>query len=228
MAGRAAVNVTIAGAMGGLTAMLVRMYFGFRNDGETAYDISALMNGAMSGLVGVTAGCGTIDPVGALAVGVVAGIIYLGSSSLLLKLRIDDAVDGIPIHAFNGAWGMIAAGLLSTPDALMEAYGSNKHVGWLYSMPHTGTMDATLFFNQIIGVLFISGVVLVTMTPFFLALNYFKLFRVDAEKEIIGLDASCMFAPEEEAADIMEKVQNELRRHREAMENQAVLEATHA
>ena len=48
MAGRAAANVTIAGAFGGITAMLIKMYFGYRNDEEAAFDITALMNGAMA------------------------------------------------------------------------------------------------------------------------------------------------------------------------------------
>lgn len=228
VAGRAAANVTIAGAFGGITAMLARMYFNYKSDGALVYDISALMNGAMSGLVSVTAGCATIDPVGAVIVGVSAGMLYLAASNLLLRLRIDDAIDGIPIHAFGGAWGMLITGLLSTPDALLQAYGSNKHVGWLYSMVHNGSMDATLFVNQITGVCFICAFILVTMTPFFYTLHYFNWLRVDAEKEIIGLDASCMFAPEEDAADVIATVQNELRRHREAMENKAVLEATSA
>jgi ammonium transporter, Amt family len=228
VAGRAAANVTIAGAFGGITAMLVRMYFSFRSGGETAYDITALMNGAMSGLVGVTAGCATIDPSGAVVVGVVAGIIYLGASHLLLQLRIDDTVDGIPIHAVSGIWGLLATGLLSTPNALSQAYGSDKHVGLLYSVIHSGSMDATLFVNQIVGACFICAVICVTMTPFFLTLKYFNWFRVDAEKEIIGLDATCMYAPEEDAADVIAAVQTELRRHREAVENKAVLQATSA
>ena len=228
VAGRAAANVTIAGAFGGITAMLIRMYFSFRSDGETAYDITALMNGAMSGLVGVTAGCATIDPAGALVVGVVSGVMYLGTSNLLLQLRIDDAIDGIPIHAFGGMWGLLATGLFSTPDALLQAYGDNKHVGLLYSMIHNGKMDATLFVNQIVGICFICAVVIFLMTPFFWTLHYFQWFRVDAEKEIIGLDASCMYAPEEDAADVIAAVQNELRRHREAAENKSVLRATSA
>ena len=208
--------------------MFAKMYFSYRNDGALAYDITALMNGAMTGLVSVTAGCATIDPVGAVIVGVSAGIIYLGSSNLLLRLRIDDAIDGIPIHAFGGAWGMLTTGIFSTPDALLRAYGSNKHVGWLYSMIHSGSMDATLLVNQIIGVCFISAVILVIMTPFFFTLQHLKWLRVDAEREIIGLDASCMYAHEEDVADVIATVQNELRRHREAIENKAVLEPTPA
>ena len=173
--------------------MLIKMYFSFRNDGEGAYDISALMNGAMSGLVGVTAGCATIDPAGAVVVGVVGGILYLGASNLLLQLRIDDAIDGVPIHAVAGIWGLLSTGLLSTPDALLQAYGSSNHVGLLYSMIHNGTIDATLFVNQIIGICFICTVVCVTMTPFFLTLKYFNCFRVDAvRRSLVWMQRVCM------------------------------------
>jgi ammonium transporter, Amt family len=225
VAGRAAANVTIAGSVGGITALLIKMYFSYRKEGETAYDISALMNGSMSGLVAVTAGCATIDPGGAVAIGVVSGLLYLGSSTLLIYLRIDDAIDGVPIHAVNGAWGVLATGLLSTPKALKQAYGSNDHVGFFYSMYHKGSMDATLLGNQIIGVIFICGFVVVTMVPFFLILQYFEWLRVDTEKEIIGLDATCMNAPEEDPADVFARVQDELRRHREAMESRTVEQA---
>jgi ammonium transporter, Amt family len=228
VAGRAAANVSIAGGFAGITALVARLYFSYRSDGETAYDITSIMNGAMSGLVAVTAGCGTLDPSGSVVVGVIAGLLYLGSSRLLLHLGIDDATDGIPVHAFSGAWGILSTGLLSTPDALMQAYGSNEHVGWLYSMYHNGTMDATLLGNQIIGICFICGFVVATMTPFFLTLQYFNWLRVDVEQEIIGLDATCMHAVEEDAADVLNKVHNELRRHREVIESATALNGASA
>jgi Amt family ammonium transporter len=52
------------------------------------------MNGCLTGLVAVTAGCATVEPWAAVVIGIFAGIFYLLASKLLVKLRIDDAVDG--------------------------------------------------------------------------------------------------------------------------------------
>jgi ammonium transporter, Amt family len=213
VAGRAAVNLTLSGACAGITGLLTKLYFSFRGDGDLAYDIGVLLNCTMSGLVAITGGCATLDPVGSVVVGVIAGFIYLGASNLLIVLRIDDAVDGIPIHLFNGMWGLLAAGLLSAPDAIMEAFGSNEHVGLLYSIGHSGNLNANLLVNQIMGILFICGFVAVTMTPFFLILKSLNWLRVEAEKEIAGLDECYMHAPQEEAAEVVEQVKTELRRH---------------
>jgi ammonium transporter, Amt family len=215
VAGRAALNLTLAGSFAGITALLTKTYLNYRSEGELAYDINVLLNGAMSGLVAITGGCATMDPVGAVVVGIISAFIYQGSSHLLLKLRIDDCVDGIPIHLSNGIWGLVATGLLSSPDAMMEAYGSSKHVGWLYSMGNNGSMDSTLFLNQTIGILFICGFVTATMAPFFLGLRYMNWLRVETEKEIAGLDACYMIAPQESDADMVEKITEALRLHRQ-------------
>lgn len=52
------------------------------------------MNGCLTGLVAVTAGCATVEPWAAVVIGIFAGLFYLMGSKLLVKLRIDDAVDG--------------------------------------------------------------------------------------------------------------------------------------
>jgi ammonium transporter, Amt family len=46
--------------------------------------------------------------------GTIAGWLYLAGSALLIKLRIDDAVDAIPVHLVGGAWGLISSGLFTT------------------------------------------------------------------------------------------------------------------
>lgn len=56
------------------------------------------MNGCLSGLVSITAGCSVVESWASLIIGAVAGGLYLGCSKLLLKKRIDDAVDAIPVH----------------------------------------------------------------------------------------------------------------------------------
>lgn len=147
------------------------------------------MNGVLSGLVAITAGCATVDPWAACVIGLIAGWIYIGANSLLLYWRIDDAVDAIPVHLFNGIWGLIATGLFSSPSRMLMVYGTQLHVGVFYSIGQ-GKLDFQLLINQIVATLFVVGWPLVTMTPFFVWLNYMGWFRADSLEELVGLDLS--------------------------------------
>merc|ERR1712216_59156 len=133
------------------------------------------MGGALSGLVAVTSGCAVVEPYCAISTGVVAGWFYMLSSSLLIKLRIDDAVNAIPVHMVNGCWGLIATGLFASPRLLELTYGtshstidnndSSMHPGLFYSFGGDGA-DANLLVSQLCVVLFIMGWTFITMFPF--------------------------------------------------------------
>lgn len=99
------------------------------------------------------------------------------------------AVDAIPVHMVNGAWGLIATGFLASPRLMMEAYDSDHAVGWFYSLGR-GSTDARLLANQVCALLFILGWTLVTMFPFFIWLNYMGWLRADSLEELVGLDIS--------------------------------------
>lgn len=66
--------------------------------GEVTFNLQYAMNGCLSGLVAITAGCSVVESWAALVIGLVAGANYLAFSKLLVKRRIDDAVDAIPVH----------------------------------------------------------------------------------------------------------------------------------
>jgi ammonium transporter, Amt family len=133
----------------------------------------------------ITSGCAVISEWSAVFIGIVAGWLYMAGSKLLIRLKLDDAVDAIPVHLFGGCWGVLATGLFAQPDRVMAAYDTDKHVGWFYT-----PFDPTLLSAQIVGALFILAWTIGTMFPFFLALNYFQLFRVHELEELAGLDAS--------------------------------------
>mmetsp|Transcript_9895 Transcript_9895/g.13818 ORF Transcript_9895/g.13818 Transcript_9895/m.13818 type:complete len:532 (-) Transcript_9895:301-1896(-) len=189
VAALAAVNTTIAAAAGCVTAMFTDTLVGQMKTGEAMYDLTMAMNGALGGLVAITAGCSVVEPWASLVIGIVGGWVYFGFSNLLLKLKIDDAVDAIPVHFANGAWGVIAVGLFAEPGRTMIAYSQDKHVGWFYSWGR-GSSDATLLWAQICSILFIIGWVFALMTPFFMILNCLGMFRVDPLEEEVGLDIS--------------------------------------
>jgi ammonium transporter, Amt family len=147
------------------------------------------MNGCLTGLVAVTAGCASVDTWSAVLIGIVAGWLYMFASKLLVRLRIDDAVDAIPVHLFGGMWGVIAAGLFSEKELLLRAYGFDDHVGWFFEWG-MGSGNFKLIGTQLIGVLFIFGWTGTMMGGYFYLLNYLGWFRIDPIEEEVGVDIS--------------------------------------
>jgi ammonium transporter, Amt family len=152
--------------------------------GETSYDLTMAMNGALAGLVAITSGCATVQPYAALFIGAIGGLCYLGFSKLLIKLRIDDAVDAIPVHFANGIWGLMAVGFFSDGNLQAVAGFSVSSEGLFYGG------NGKLFVCQLTAVVWIVGWVTCIMTPFFYALKLAGMFRVDALEEEVGLDIS--------------------------------------
>jgi ammonium transporter, Amt family len=127
----AAVNTTLAACAGAVSAMftgsLIDYYF---ESGIVTYDTMYTMNGALTGLAAITSPCATVETWAAVIIGIFSGFFYLAGSKLLIRLRIDDAVDAIPVHMIGGAWGVISAGLFSKGELLQAAFGKSEHVGW--------------------------------------------------------------------------------------------------
>jgi len=183
------VNTTLAGGAAGIVSLFGHYWILERTTGEAYFDLKYLMYGSLGGLVSSTASCGIVEPWAAVLIGGIGGLVYNFGSWALIKMRLDDAVDAIPVHMFNGMWGLIAVGLFASPARLMDAYGHNKHVGWFYSFNHGGS-DATLLACQFIGILCIFGWIMFTMFPFFIWLDFKGWFRSDPLDEIVGLDTS--------------------------------------
>ena len=91
-----------AGAVGTATLMFLL---------RKPVSLTGVLNGALGGLVGITAGCATMDPQFALLTGFVAGMLLQIGSATMLRLRLDDAVDAVSVHGLCGVWGTLAAGL---------------------------------------------------------------------------------------------------------------------
>uniref|UniRef100_A0A7S3QFI0 Ammonium transporter n=1 Tax=Chaetoceros debilis TaxID=122233 RepID=A0A7S3QFI0_9STRA len=183
VAALAAVTTTLAAAAGAVSSMFFDTLLGFLSEGEAEYDLTMAMNGCLGGLVGITAGCSTVEPWAAIIIGLIAGVVYVLASNLLVKLKIDDAVDAIPVHFFNGMWGCIATGLFASRRFVTMTYGETYSPGLFYG-------DGNLLLCEICGILFIIAWVTVIMGPFFIALNALGMFRVDPIEEKVGLDIS--------------------------------------
>ena len=102
---RIALITTLSAASGALVAMFTNWSF-FKYP-----DLSMTINGALAGLVSVTAGCYTMTPLGAIMVGAIGGAVVIFSILGLQKIKIDDPVGAISVHGVCGAWGTLACAI---------------------------------------------------------------------------------------------------------------------
>ncbi len=94
--------------------------------------LSLALNGALAGLVAITAGCDIVSPGGALIIGLLAGIILVFSVEFIdQKLKIDDPVGAVSVHGVNGAFGTLAVGLFATEGGLFYGGGSSLLISQL-------------------------------------------------------------------------------------------------
>lgn len=104
---RIIVNTIVAGAAGGIIAMIIS----WAQDGKP--ELFATLNGVLAGLVAVTACCDVITPFSAVILGGIAGVIGTFGATLLLKLKLDDVVGAVPVHLFCGIWGTLGVAIFN-------------------------------------------------------------------------------------------------------------------
>ncbi|MFH1684356.1 MAG: ammonium transporter [Candidatus Margulisiibacteriota bacterium] len=167
---RIAINTNLAAAVGGIMAMLaVWKLFG-------KPDLSMAMNGALAGLVAVTAPCAFIEPWAAMVIGGIGGIIVVLGVIMLDKLKIDDPVGAFPVHGLNGVWGTLAIGIFGQ-KALGLSFDGLIYGGGL-----------TQLGIQLIGVVSAVLFVVVAMYGVFKLIDLTIGLRVTREEELRGLD----------------------------------------
>ena len=160
-----AVTTTLSASSGSITAMYTSMISGKPNVGMT-------LNGALAGLVGITAGCANVNNLGAVLIGLVSGVLVVYSINFLEKQGLDDAVGAISVHGICGIWGVLAVAIFDTADGLVYGGGTS------------------LFGPQLIGILAIGAWAYGTSFLVFKVIDSTVGLRVTAEEEIAGLDAS--------------------------------------
>ena len=111
--GRVAVTTNLAAAAGAVFAMFISWIM-FKKP-----DASMSLNGALAGLVAITAGCYTVTPVGAIMIGALAGVLVVLSVVFIDRvLKVDDPVGAVSVHGVCGAFGTLACGLFNAEAAL--------------------------------------------------------------------------------------------------------------
>lgn len=108
------VNTNLAAAAGAVLAMITSWGM-FKKP-----DIGMSLNGALAGLVGITAGCANVSPTSSIIIGAVAGSLVVISVYVIDRMHIDDPVGAVSVHGVCGAWGTLAAGLFNMGGPTMK------------------------------------------------------------------------------------------------------------
>lgn len=115
--GSVLVNTMLAGAAG----MLATLGIGWA--WQKRANVLLVLNGALAGLVAITASCHAVSSLSAVVIGVVGGMVMLATQMLLERFRIDDAVGAIPVHLGGGIWGTLAVAGFGVTNELGTGLG---------------------------------------------------------------------------------------------------------
>ncbi|MDR2699516.1 MAG: ammonium transporter [Nitrososphaerota archaeon] len=163
-------------------ATVVTMLFTWVKNGKP--DVSMSLNGALAGLVAITAGCSYVDAFGSLVIGAVAGVLVVVAVEFIdFKLHVDDPVGAVAVHGVNGLWGILAVGLFARPIVVGEDVISD--VTGLFYGGGFGQLGV-----QALGALAIAAWTIVTISVTFFVIKKTHGLRVSAEDEIMGLDSA--------------------------------------
>ena len=167
-----AVTTNLAAAAGAIVAMIITWI----RIGKP--DVGMTGNGAIAGLVAITAPCDVVSPLSAIMIGAIAGAIVIFAVDFFDRLRIDDPVGAISVHGVCGAFGTLSAGLFA------EAAYSGGINGLFF-----GGGVAQLI-SQAIGVVSVFFFVFVSAFILFKSIDLIVGLRVTPEEELKGLDIS--------------------------------------
>ena len=144
-------------------------------------DVAMAGNGALAGLVSITAPVGTVTPVFALVIGLVGGVIVVFSVLAFDKIKVDDPVGAISVHGTCGIWGTLSIGLFAKYD---DAFLGREDAGLIYG----GGFDQLAM--QFVMVVIVIAWVGITSFILFGALKATLGLRVSEEEEVTGLDVA--------------------------------------
>jgi Amt family ammonium transporter len=133
-------------------------------------------SGVVAGLVAITPACNAVSPIGAILIGLIAGVLCALAVGLKYKLGYDDSLDVVGVHLVGGLWGTIAIGFLGSADAPSGIDG----------LFYGGGVDQ--LWRQVVGALAVLGFSFVLTLVIGFAIQKTMGFRVTEEDEITGID----------------------------------------
>jgi len=180
--GEVMLNTQLAAAAGVIGASIA-VYFKTKS-----LDVGMAANGAIAGLVGITAPAGFVEYWAAPIIGLIAGVVVVYGVLMFEKLKLDDPVGALSAHGLAGIWGTLAVGVFASPRLIVDGAGAGVWYG-IFG-------DAT--FSSTLGQLAVQGlaVVLTFVVVFVLSYITFAIIkatmglRVDDDEEEAGLDIS--------------------------------------
>jgi Amt family ammonium transporter len=150
-------NTNTAGLAGAIVAAVI-VYIQYKK-----FDITMILNGALGGLVAVTAGADLFDIYTPILIGLIGGTLVVFAVPFFDKLRLDDPVGALSVHLVNGVWGTIAAGIFAKDVSLMA---------------------------QIKGVVVVGIFAFVVSYITIFAIDKIVRFRADDDEQMEGIDVS--------------------------------------
>ena len=172
--GLVATNTTIAAAAGTMSAM----FFAFSTKGGK-WDLSLALNGALAGLVGITASCAFVAPWAALLIGLTAGVVVVISVDIVAGAGIDDAVGAFAVHGACGMLGVLSIGFFGIEELLWSDVGAGLF------MPNGGV---GLLWLQFYGMAAVAIWTTVTAAVMFLGLKAIGKLRIPDNALDMGID----------------------------------------
>ncbi len=167
---RITINTSLAAASGVIAAMItIWAKFG-------KPDLALTLNGALAGLVAITAPCAVVTPISAIFIGAIGGILCIFCVIWLDRLRIDDPVGAFPVHGLNGLWGTLAVGIFG-----QTTLGAPRD-GLFYG---GGVLQLAI---QALGALSVALFVAGSMWIVFKTIDALVGLRVSEKEELQGLD----------------------------------------
>jgi ammonium transporter, Amt family len=141
-------------------------------------DLSMMLNGALAGLVAITAGCAFVSVSSSLIIGLIAGFLVVVSVLFFDKVKIDDPVGATSVHLVCGIFGTLAVGLFAQEHFTPNTTGNGLFFGG----------GAGLLVKQLVGVVGVGVFVFITSSIFWNLIKATIGIRVSAEEELEGLD----------------------------------------
>ena len=169
-----AVTTNTAAATASISALLMMWIIAGKPD------LSMTLNGGLAGLVAITAPCAFVSVGSSFVIGVIAGVLVVGSVLFFDRIKIDDPVGAVSVHMINGIWGTLALGLLANPAVCPAASVAKPGLLLGGGMAQLGP--------QLIGVAAVGAFVFTFSLIVWLTLKATTGLRVSPQEEVEGLD----------------------------------------
>ncbi|MBX2864775.1 MAG: ammonium transporter [Leptolyngbyaceae cyanobacterium MAG.088] len=179
-ASRIILTTNLAASTGAVAAAIVSWIT------TTKPNLGMIINGALAGLVSITAGCAFVSPTSAIIIGFIGGMFAVFAESVFNSLHIDDPVGALPVHLIGGIWGTLAVGLFSVGPNVNAWHSetSGPALGFLIG----GNIQPVLI--QLAGIVIVGIFVGISTLVSWSILQVIFGLRVSNHAESIGLDLS--------------------------------------